>query len=191
MRQSLAVTAALALAIALVGGGCADTTRPSPASSAADSASSPAATSAALTVTSDAFTDGGTIPAAYTCSGAGRVPTIAWSGDLRGAVALAVVVDDPDAPGGTFVHRIVLDLPATTTSLGTELPTGAHEAENSAGQTGWYAPCPPSGTHHYRFTVYGLKSRTGLPAGAATADALNAINARTVVQGRLVGLVSS
>ena len=146
--------------------------------------------SAALRVTSDAFADGGRIPAAYTCTGAGRVPTLAWSGDLGGAAALAVVVDDPDAPSGTFVHRVVLDLPATASGLGADPPPGAHEAKNSAGRTGWTPPCPPSGTHHYRFTVYGLRTPTGLPDGVTAAEAIRAINARAVVQGRLVGLVS-
>jgi Raf kinase inhibitor-like YbhB/YbcL family protein len=151
-----------------------------------------AATSAPVTlrVTSDSFTDGGTISAAYTCAGQGTTPTIRWSGDLRGATAIAVVVDDPDAPGGTFVHRIVLDLPATASSLGGDPPPAAHETRNSAGGIGWTPPCPPSGTHHYRFTVYGLSSPTGLAAGVAPEEAQQAINARILVQGRLVGLVS-
>lgn len=143
-----------------------------------------------LTVTSAAFTDGATIPAEDTCAGAGRMPPLAWSGDLRGASAIAVVVDDPDAPSGTFVHLVVVDLPATATTLGDALPAGAHYARNSAGRPGWTPPCPPSGTHHYRFTVYGLRSPTGLADGAAAADAEAAINARAVAQGRLVGLVS-
>jgi Raf kinase inhibitor-like YbhB/YbcL family protein len=115
---------------------------------------------------------------------------VSWSGDLHGAAAIAVVVDDPDAPSGTFVHRVVVDLPASTTSLGTNPPAGAHQAANSAGRSGWTPPCPPSGTHHYRFTVYGLSAPTGLPDGAPYSDAIAAINATAVAQGRLVGLVS-
>jgi Raf kinase inhibitor-like YbhB/YbcL family protein len=188
MRRPLLLTTVVVLTLA----GCSDA-GPAPAPSTTSTASAPptaAGPVVTLTVTSTAFVDGATIPAAFTCAGAGGVPPIAWSGNLRGTAAVAVVVDDPDAPSGTFVHRIVLDLPAATPSLGTDLPAGAHQALNSAGRTGWTPPCPPSGTHHYRFTVYGLNSATGLPDGVATADALAAINARATVQGRLTGLVS-
>ncbi len=155
--------------------------------------SSPSVTSSAagtLTVTSDAFREGGAIPTTYTCKGDGPAPTIRWSGDLHGAKAIAVVVDDPDAPSGTFVHRVVLDLPATTTSLGPDVPAGAHQAKNSAGRTGWTPPCPPSGTHHYRFSVYGLSTVTGLADGVDAEQAVKAITDRAVAQGRLTGTVS-
>jgi Raf kinase inhibitor-like YbhB/YbcL family protein len=149
-----------------------------------------APSSSTLTVTSSAFRDGGNLPVQYTCKGNGEVPPIAWSGSAAGAAAFAVVVDDPDAPGGTFVHRIVLDLPGGTTRLDSGTPGGAHEAKNSSGKTGWTPPCPPSGTHHYRFTVYGLSAPTGLPDGTPTDDALKAVSAKAVTQGRLTGLVS-
>jgi Raf kinase inhibitor-like YbhB/YbcL family protein len=152
----------------------------------------PVSSSAAgtLTVTSDAFSAGGSIPTTYTCKGEGTAPTIRWSGDLHGAKAIAVVVDDPDAPSGTFVHRVVLDLPPTATSLGPDVPAGAHQAKNSGGGTGWTPPCPPSGTHHYRFSVYGLSTVTGLADGADTDQAVKAVTDRAVVQGRLTGTVS-
>ena len=161
-------------------GACSHDSSPSVASSAAGT----------LSVTSDAFSEGGAIPSQYTCKGEGPAPTIRWSGDLHGAKAIAVVVDDPDAPSGTFVHRVVLDLPATTTSLGPDAPAGAHQARNSGGSTGWTPPCPPSGTHHYRFSVYGLSTVTGLPDGVDTDQALKAVTDRVVVQGRLTGTVS-
>jgi Raf kinase inhibitor-like YbhB/YbcL family protein len=145
---------------------------------------------ATLTVTSSAFEEGGVIPEQYTCDGAGDVPPLEWTGQVGEADSLAVVVDDPDAPSGTFVHWIVLDLPPGTTSLGEELPSGAVEAENSAGDTGWTPPCPPSGTHHYRFTVYALRSPTGLEAGVGIDEALTAIDDAALARGRLTGLVS-
>lgn len=143
-----------------------------------------------LTVTSTAFDNGGVIPEQYTCDGDGDVPPLAWSGERSGAESLAVVVDDPDAPSGTFVHWIVLDLPPGTTSLDEALPPGAVEAENSAGDTGWTPPCPPSGTHRYRFTVYALSSPAGLEDGVGTDQALAAIDEAAVARGRLTGLVS-
>lgn len=173
--RGLVLIAVLALA------GCGDSLPPHlPASSAA----------AALTVTSSAFGEGTTIPVEFTCSGAGSRPALAWRGDLHGAAALAVIVDDPDAPGGEFYHWGVVDLPAGTTTVGATVPAPAHELKNSAGGVGWTPPCPPSGTHHYRFTVYGLSAPTGLAAGAGVKDALTAIEKTAVVQGRLTGLVT-
>jgi Raf kinase inhibitor-like YbhB/YbcL family protein len=156
------------------------------------SAPSPPVPSAAqtLVVSSAAFAAGGMIPAEFTCAAAGRRPPLAWSGDLRGAKALAVVVDDPDAPGGDYYHWVVVDLPADTTGLGDDLPASAHQIKNSAGAAMWTPPCPPSGTHHYRFTVYGLSAATGLPGDASLTDAFAAIQKATVVQGRLIGLVT-
>lgn len=190
MRRAFAVGLLAVLALA----GC--TTQPGGPSISGSPTPGPAITTtppapaSTLTVTSDVFTDGGQIPPAYTCTGQGLAPTISWSGDLRGAAVIAVVVDDPDAPAGTFVHRVVVDLPASATSLGADPPVGAHQARNSAGRNGWTPPCPPSGTHHYRFTVYGLSAPTGLVDGVPAAEAQAAIAARALVQGRLVGLVS-
>ena len=102
------------------------------------------------------------------------------------------MVDDPDAPGGTFVHWVVADLPGSTTELpaGGALPAGAKQAGNSAGRIGWTPPCPPSGTHHYRFTVYTLRSLAGVADGAPTKDALAAIGRLATGRGQLTGLVT-
>ena len=152
----------------------------------------PPAPSAArsLVVTSTAFAEGAAIPAEFTCTGGGRRPPLAWSGDLHGATALAIVVDDPDAPGGDYYHWVVVDLPAGTAGLGEGAPPGGREIGNSGGAASWTPPCPPSGTHHYRFTVYGLSAATGLPADASLDDALSAIQRTAVAQGRLVGLAT-
>jgi len=144
----------------------------------------------ALALSSTAFADGGAIPAEFTCAGDGRRPALAWSGDTRGAKAFAVVVDDPDAPGGDFYHWVVVDLPAGTAGLGNDVPAGARQITNSAGTEGWTPPCPPSGTHHYRFTVYGLSLPTGLGGEASLSQALDAIRQASLVQGRLTGLVA-
>lgn len=156
-----------------------------PAATNADKTGTPDTT---LTVTSPDFVEGAPIPADFTCTGAGKAPRIAWTGDTKGAAALAVVVDDPDAPGGTYVHWIVLDLPAGTTSLrdGDKVTQG----KNSSSGKGWTPPCPPSGTHHYRFTVYGLSRPTGLGDGAGRQEALDAISKNAVTSGRLTGLVT-
>jgi Raf kinase inhibitor-like YbhB/YbcL family protein len=109
----------------------------------------------------------------------------------QGAAALALVVDDPDAPRGTFTHWVVLDLPAETIGIeGRALPQGAVQAENSGGGAGYYPPCPPSGVHHYRFTVFALAKPTGLRDGAGLDAALRAVESSAVAQGRLVGVYS-
>lgn len=141
-----------------------------------------------ITVTSDAFADGQAIPRRFSCDGAGDVPPLAWHGGPRDAKAQAVVVDDPDASRGTFTHWVVLDLPLGVTSLtGGVLPSGATQATNSGGRPGWYPPCPPSGTHHYRFTVYALRQPTGLANGAPLDKALAAVRAQAMTWGQLVG----
>jgi Raf kinase inhibitor-like YbhB/YbcL family protein len=182
----MATVGARAAALGLIGavalGGCTRAAPPTPSASGPPSS---------LTVTSDAFTDGTPIPTRYTCQGQRQAPALTWSGDSRGADAFAVVVDDPDAPSGDFFHWVVLDIPETVWQLTPgALPLGAHQAKNSATTIGWTPPCPPSGTHHYRFTVYGLKATTGLPDGVAPDAAVKAVQAAAVAQGRLVGTVT-
>jgi Raf kinase inhibitor-like YbhB/YbcL family protein len=111
-----------------------------------------------------------------------------WTGVPEGAAALSLVVDDPDAPRGTFVHWVVLDLPVEATGLsGPSLPPGSAQAKNSAGKASYFGPCPPSGTHHYRFTVYALSERTALGDGAGLEEALRAVTAAATARGQLVG----
>jgi len=147
----------------------------------------------AITVTSTAFTDGGNIPVGFTCDGEETSPPLAWTaGDAAAKpAAWALVVDDPDAPGGTFVHWVVLDIPPATRSLAAgEAPRGATQVTNSAGSAEYAGPCPPSGTHHYRFTVYALPAATGLPADAGIDDALAKVQSSATATGTLVGLYS-
>jgi Raf kinase inhibitor-like YbhB/YbcL family protein len=145
-----------------------------------------------LTVTSPAFPPDGAIPARYTCSGEEVSPPLAWSKVPAGAAELALVVDDPDAPGGTYVHWVVVHLdPATDRLAEGRLPAGATQLRNSAGKPAWAGPCPPGGApHHYRFTVYALGSRVNVSADAEPADAVAAIEAAATARGRLVGTFS-
>ncbi|MBF9131848.1 YbhB/YbcL family Raf kinase inhibitor-like protein [Plantactinospora sp. S1510] len=145
-----------------------------------------------LTVTSPAFQEGGRIPEQYTCQGAGDRPAIEWSGDVAEAVSFAVVVDDPDAPGFTYLHWVVFDIPADTRALPAgDLPSGVLEGQNSAGLANWAPPCPPSGQHRYRFTVYALKADPGLAADAEGNEARKVIESLAVGTGTLTGLFGS
>jgi Raf kinase inhibitor-like YbhB/YbcL family protein len=141
-----------------------------------------------IAVSSPAFREGDPVPARFTCDGGGLSPPLEWHGVPEGAAALALVVDDPDAPRRTFVHWVLLDIPVETTGLdANRVPSGAVQARNSAGHPSYFGPCPPSGTHHYRFTVYALSKRTGLREGARLDQALRAVESTATAQGRLVG----
>jgi Raf kinase inhibitor-like YbhB/YbcL family protein len=115
-----------------------------------------------ITVTSPAFAEGEPIPDNDTCDGANVSPPLAWTGVPGDARNIALVVDDPDAPSGTFTHWVVLDLATGVTgSEEGSVPTGGVQAQNSTGRASYLGPCPPSGTHRYRFTVYALSGRPG------------------------------
>jgi len=118
-----------------------------------------------LTLTSPAIAPGAAIPAEFSCSGGDRSPELTCSGAPKSAVTFALIVDDPDAPGGTFFHWVAYNIPASKTSLpagipqGAEIPGGGKQGMNSFGHLGYNGPCPPPGkTHHYRFHLYALDS---------------------------------
>lgn len=143
---------------------------------------------ARITVTSAAFEPGGAIPARFTCDGGQFSPPLAWSGQVEGLAAWALAVADPDAPGNTFVHWVVLDIPRRTRSVEPgSVPLGSVQAVNSAGEAKYTGPCPPSGVHRYRFTVYALSSLTGLRDGADLEQALDAIASGAIARGTLLG----
>lgn len=147
---------------------------------------------AALTVTSPAFAAGAAIPVRFSCKGTGTSPPLAWTGVPGGAAALALVVSDPDAPSGTYYHWVVLDIdPAARGVAEGAVPAGGRQADNSAGHPAYTGPCPPSGTHRYRFTVYALRARTGLTDGASLKRALAAIGRDAVARGTVEGTFSA
>jgi len=143
-----------------------------------------------MTLRSAAFADGGSIPAVYTCAGRELAPPLRWRGVPRAARALALTMDDPDAPGGTFVHWVVVDLPPGTTALRRGAPPpGARALENSFGKRGYGGPCPPDGDrpHHYVFRIYALDAPLRLAASTSPGDARAAIGSHAIASGRLTG----
>jgi len=149
---------------------------------------------AKLTVTSSGFAAGGTIPDQYTCRGDDVNPPLSWTGGTGQETVYALVCDDPDAPKGTWTHWLVWNIDATSLeeNLAKEaaFSLGMSMGTNSWGKVGWGGPCPPSGTHHYHFKVYGLKSRLELGTDADAATLMEAIRPLVVSEGELVGLVS-
>lgn len=122
-----------------------------------------------MTLTSPAFRAGQPIPARFTCSGEEVSPPLRWRGVPERARELVLVVEDPDAPGGTFVHWTVFGLPAATEAFAEgEIPRGGRIGENSSGNKRWRGPCPPERDepHRYVFLIYALQDPTGLKAGA-------------------------
>ncbi|GAB7144550.1 YbhB/YbcL family Raf kinase inhibitor-like protein [Mycobacterium riyadhense] len=139
-----------------------------------------------LTIASPAFSDGAPIPAQYTCKGANVAPPLTWSAPL----GAALVVDDPDARGGLFVHWIVAGIAfGSGRTADGQTPGGGISLPNSAGQAAYTGPCPPAGTgtHHYRFTLYQLPNTFELPSGLAGVQAAQAIAQAATAQAQLTG----
>ena len=147
-----------------------------------------AAVAAALALTSPAFHNGGTIPTRYTCDGKNVSPPLRWSHAPARARTLALRLDDPDAPGGTFTHWTIWNLPANKTGLA----AGANwsfEGTNSFSRVGYRGPCPPPGSrHHYVFRLYALNTRLTLRRGATLTQFGAALPGHVVASARLVGL---
>jgi Raf kinase inhibitor-like YbhB/YbcL family protein len=159
------------------------------ACSRADTPAAPAAPAAAvLTLTSPAFADGGNIPRARTCDGQNDSPELQWSGAPANTASYALIVDDPDAPAGTFTHWVLFDIPAAQTALPQGETGIGQPGQNGAGRPGYTGPCPPSGTHRYFFRLYALDLPTlGLSAGASRDQVVSAMNGHILAQGQLMG----
>ena len=142
-----------------------------------------------LTLTSDAFQNGQSIPQVYSCDGANHSPTLRWSDPPAGTMSFALVIDDPDAPKGTFRHWGVYDIPALARGLATGQHVGS-EVNNDGGKPGYTGPCPPrgNGDHHYHFKLFALGvDKLGLKPDAKVADVEKAASAHAIAQGELVG----
>jgi Raf kinase inhibitor-like YbhB/YbcL family protein len=148
----------------------------------------PAVKGATLSLKSSAFEAGGTVPRRFTCDGAGTSPPLEWSNPPEGTRELVLVVQDPDAPGGTFVHWTLFGIPPQTTSIRAgAIPRGAREGQNSSGKDGWTGPCPPkgAGAHRYDFAIYGLRGTSGLEKGAKPDAVRAAVGRGALGSGRL------
>ena len=147
------------------------------------------ATITQLSLASDAFQNGEQIPVQYTCDGAGQTPELHWGEPPVGTKSFALVIDDPDAPSGTFRHWGVYGIPASARSIGGGQRIGT-EVANDFGKPGYGGPCPPKGhgPHHYHFKLFALDTETlGLSPNARVADVENAATGHAIAQGELVG----
>jgi len=141
-----------------------------------------------------AFATGQTIPQPFTGDGADVSPALGWSGVPPGTRSFALIMDDPDAPGGTWVHWVVYDLPATQTSLPEGVPTivavegGARQGKNSWGKIGYGGPAPPPGApHRYVFKLYALSGLTNLKGGVTQSTLLVAMKGKVLGEAQWLG----
>ncbi len=149
-----------------------------------------------ISMTSPAFAAGESIPQKYTCDGDNTSPALQWEQPPAGTESLALVVDDPDAPSGTFVHWVYYDVPASARGLPENVPTderpspGGTQGKNGGGKTGYTGPCPPSGTHRYFFKLYALDTRLDAAPGLTKDQLLQAMQGHILAQAELIGLYS-
>lgn len=143
----------------------------------------------ALQLTSPAFPHDGMIPPEHTCDGADGNPPLAIRNVPEKTRSLALIVDDPDAPRGTWVHWVVWNIaPDTTEILADSVPAGALQGTNDFGKPGYGGPCPPSGTHRYFFKLYALDSSLALKAGATKAQLEEAMKGHILEKAERIGL---
>jgi Raf kinase inhibitor-like YbhB/YbcL family protein len=159
----------------------------------------PAAGGTMFELSSPAFKDSTTIPKKYTCDGKDVSPPLAWKDYPAGTAAIAVIMEDPDAPVGLWIHWVHYDVPAANGALAEGqppigfLPDGSKQGVSwgvtKFEKTGWGGPCPPPGKpHRYVFRAYALSSLTGLAPGATKDQLLEAIKGKTLARAELTGL---
>ncbi|MFW5714644.1 MAG: YbhB/YbcL family Raf kinase inhibitor-like protein [Brevefilum sp.] len=147
---------------------------------------------------SSAFENNDTIPVIYTCEGENISPPLSWSGVPEQVETLALVMDDPDAPDGTFVHWVVYNLPPVPpnleegASLSERLSEGLREGANDSGEQGYGGPCPPrgGGEHRYFFRLYAIDRELNLTGRVTRDQLMDAIEGKTLDEAELVGRFS-
>lgn len=149
-----------------------------------------------ISLKSSAFSANGFIPVQYTCDGPNHSPALSWENIPDQTRSLVLVVEDPDAPGRTFTHWIIYDMPATLQELPENLPAqpflsiGGVQAKSDFGRYGYGGPCPPSGTHRYLFKLYALDQVLDLPPGTSKAEVFSAMQNHILATGELMGRYS-
>ena len=147
-----------------------------------------------MEIKSTAFQNGAMIPVKHTCDGINVSPPLEWSDAPTGAKYFALICDDPDAPMGIWVHWVIYDIPAGTTTLQDKVPpqkelgNGAKQGTNDFRKIGYGGPCPPSGEHRYFFKLYALDGPTGLKPGATKARLLEAMKGHVIAEAQLMGI---
>jgi hypothetical protein len=147
-----------------------------------------------FTLKATAFPNGGVIPKKYTCDGANLSPALSWDDAPAGTQSLALIVDDPDAPMGTWTHWLIWNIPAKATLLPEDTPkmnlldNGARQGGNDFRRIGYGGPCPPPGKpHRYFFKLYALDARLEVKAGAVRSELEPALQPHILAQAQWMG----
>jgi len=138
-----------------------------------------------MKLTSSAFGEGKSIPPSFTCDGADQAPTLNVEGMPANAKSLALVMDDPDAPAGTWDHWILFNIEPTVNTINDG--TAGVQGKNSWGKTGYGGPCPPSGTHRYFFKLYALDAMLDLPEATTKQQLISAMKNHIISEATLMG----
>jgi Raf kinase inhibitor-like YbhB/YbcL family protein len=146
-------------------------------------------------LSSSAFENGAAIPKDHTGDGANHSPPLAWLGSPEGTESFALVCEDPDAPRGVWVHWVLFNLPGDSKELPKALPldsklsNGAFQGKNDFGKIGYGGPAPPPGkAHRYFFTLYALKNKLALSAGATKSQLISAMEGSILGQAKWMGV---
>lgn len=141
-----------------------------------------------IQITSEAFNEGESIPQLYTCDDKNESLPLEWTGVPENATSLAIIMDDPDAPAGTWVHWVVYNLPGNISGLEQGSAGGGIEGRNDFNRTGYGGPCPPRNSNHrYFIKIYALDGLVDLKAGASKAQLESAMQGHILAQGQLMG----
>lgn len=144
-----------------------------------------------MSITSPAFDNNGDIPEKYTCDGENINPELIFGGVPPYAISLVLIVDDPDAPSGTWVHWTIWNIsPGVTSIAENSIPAGSVEGKTDSGTPGYGGPCPPSGTHRYFFKLYALDETLDLDTSASASDITDAMGNHVLDSAELIGLYS-
>ena len=149
-----------------------------------------------MQLTSSAFEHNQPIPEKFSCDGQNISPALSWEGAPAETESYVLICDDPDAPGGTFVHWVYYNIPAEVKRLPEAVKTapepapGGQQGKNSFGKTGFGGPCPPGGTHRYFFTLYALDFKLDAGAGLDKQKLMKAIDGHVLAEAQLMGTYS-
>ncbi|HEX8763203.1 MAG TPA: YbhB/YbcL family Raf kinase inhibitor-like protein [Candidatus Saccharimonadales bacterium] len=145
-----------------------------------------------MQLTSTSFGNQTIIPDQFTCKGANSSPELLISDVPTGTVSLALIMHDPDAPNGDFLHWTIWNISAAAAIIPAgQVPIDAVQGTNDFGTIGYGGPCPPSGTHRYIFDLFALDSHINLPAGASRLQLEAAVQNHILDRTQLIGLVNA
>jgi len=140
-----------------------------------------------IQMTSIAFSSGGMIPKRFTCDAENVSPPLSWTGIPQGTKSLTLIVDDPDAPGGTWVHWVLYNLPVELSGINEGVKNIGMDGYNDFNKPGYGGPCPPKGsTHRYFIKLYALDTLLNLKPGASKHVVERAMQNHVLAQGQLV-----